>query len=61
MLGLFFNHFTQEPPGDILVFLTGQDDIDAAVELITEEAQNNGKPSTGMFHVCFRHMNIRYK
>ncbi|XP_074357100.1 putative pre-mRNA-splicing factor ATP-dependent RNA helicase DEAH9 [Apium graveolens] len=38
----------QEPPGDILVFLTGQDDIDAAVELLTEESQNNGKPSGGL-------------
>ncbi|OVA11084.1 Helicase [Macleaya cordata] len=28
----------QEPFGDILVFLTGQDDIDAAVQLLTEEA-----------------------
>lgn len=46
---LCFNDFTQEPPGDILVFLTGQDDIDAAVELLAEEAQNNGKPSGGMF------------
>ncbi|XP_010915577.1 probable pre-mRNA-splicing factor ATP-dependent RNA helicase DEAH9 [Elaeis guineensis] len=32
----------KEPPGDILVFLTGQDDIDAAVQLLTEDAQNNG-------------------
>ncbi|KAI7999434.1 putative pre-mRNA-splicing factor ATP-dependent RNA helicase DEAH9 [Camellia lanceoleosa] len=38
----------QEPMGDILVFLTGQDDIDAAVQLLTEEAQNNGKPSSGL-------------
>ncbi|GJS99917.1 probable pre-mRNA-splicing factor ATP-dependent RNA helicase DEAH9 [Tanacetum coccineum] len=34
--------------GDILVFLTGQDDIDAAVQLITDEAQNSGKSSLGM-------------
>lgn len=27
--------------GDILVFLTGQDDIDAAVQLLTEEAQSS--------------------
>lgn len=33
--------------GDILVFLTGQDDIDAAVQLLSEEAQNSGKPSAG--------------
>ncbi|KAJ9565848.1 hypothetical protein OSB04_001814 [Centaurea solstitialis] len=38
----------KEPMGDILVFLTGQDDIDTAVQLITEEAQNNGKSSLGM-------------
>ncbi|CAI9087334.1 OLC1v1021384C1 [Oldenlandia corymbosa var. corymbosa] len=30
----------QEPGGDILVFLTGQDDIDAAVQLLTEESQH---------------------
>lgn len=33
----------QEPMGDILVFLTGQDDIDAAVQLLTEEAQGSRK------------------
>ncbi|KAF2305204.1 hypothetical protein GH714_003027 [Hevea brasiliensis] len=38
----------QEPPGDSLVFLTGQDDIDAAVQLLTEEAQANGKNSSGL-------------
>lgn len=38
--------FLQEPPGDILVFLTGQDDIDAAVQLLTEDAQNNGSYSS---------------
>ncbi|XP_024992633.1 probable pre-mRNA-splicing factor ATP-dependent RNA helicase DEAH9 isoform X1 [Cynara cardunculus var. scolymus] len=38
----------KEPMGDILVFLTGQDDIDSAVQLITEEAQNDGKSSLGM-------------
>ncbi|GJY22960.1 probable pre-mRNA-splicing factor ATP-dependent RNA helicase DEAH9 isoform X1 [Tanacetum coccineum] len=38
----------KEPMGDILVFLTGQDDIDAAVQLITDEAQNSGKSSLGM-------------
>ncbi|KAM1045710.1 hypothetical protein ACFX2I_036584 [Malus domestica] len=41
----------QEPMGDILVFLTGQDDIDAAVQLITEEAQNRGKNSSGLMLV----------
>lgn len=35
----------QEPPGDILLFLTGQDDIDAAVQLLND--QNNGKHSSG--------------
>lgn len=33
----------QERMGDILVFLTGQDDIDAAIQLLTEEAQGSGK------------------
>ncbi|RVW29674.1 hypothetical protein CK203_098327 [Vitis vinifera] len=36
-----------EPMGDILVFLTGENDIDAAVQLLNEEAQNNGKHSSG--------------
>ncbi|KAL6992438.1 ATP-dependent RNA helicase [Sarracenia purpurea var. burkii] len=39
----------KEPMGDILVFLTGQDDIDAAVRLLTEEAQNSGNHSSGTF------------
>ncbi|KAF3438761.1 hypothetical protein FNV43_RR21525 [Rhamnella rubrinervis] len=30
----------EEPMGDIVVFLTGQDDIDVAVKLLTEEVQN---------------------
>ncbi|KAK4589753.1 hypothetical protein RGQ29_020362 [Quercus rubra] len=38
----------QEPMGDILVFLTGQDDIDTAVKLLNEEAQSNGKKSSGL-------------
>ncbi|KHG03250.1 putative ATP-dependent RNA helicase DHX35 [Gossypium arboreum] len=38
----------KEPPGDILVFLTGQDDIDAAIKLLTEEARSNGKNSSGL-------------
>ncbi|XP_052183025.1 probable pre-mRNA-splicing factor ATP-dependent RNA helicase DEAH9 [Diospyros lotus] len=38
----------QESMGDILVFLTGQDDIDAAVQLLTEESQTNEKPSLGL-------------
>ncbi|XP_022955010.1 probable pre-mRNA-splicing factor ATP-dependent RNA helicase DEAH9 isoform X1 [Cucurbita moschata] len=35
----------QEPPGDILVFLTGQDDIDTAVQLLTENDRNDRKKS----------------
>lgn len=31
----------QEPPGDILVFLTGQEDIDAAVQLLSEETHTS--------------------
>ncbi|XP_062161565.1 probable pre-mRNA-splicing factor ATP-dependent RNA helicase DEAH9 isoform X2 [Alnus glutinosa] len=38
----------EEPMGDILVFLTGQDDIDAAIQLLNEEAQSNGKNSSGL-------------
>ncbi|XAR59210.1 RNA helicase [Bertholletia excelsa] len=38
----------QEPVGDILVFLTGQDDIESAVQLLTEEAQNYRKSSLGL-------------
>ncbi|XP_021846022.2 probable pre-mRNA-splicing factor ATP-dependent RNA helicase DEAH9 [Spinacia oleracea] len=33
----------QQTVGDILVFLTGQDDIDAGVQLLNEEAQSSGK------------------
>ncbi|KAJ0612558.1 hypothetical protein HanHA300_Chr01g0028851 [Helianthus annuus] len=37
--------YDKEPNGDIdiLVFLTGEDDIDTAVRLIREEAQNSDK------------------
>ncbi|CAN1134724.1 Probable pre-mRNA-splicing factor ATP-dependent RNA helicase DEAH9, partial [Linum perenne] len=38
----------QEPAGDILVFLTGQDDIEAAVRLLTEEVQSGGKKLSGL-------------
>ncbi|KAL4582673.1 hypothetical protein LXL04_007231 [Taraxacum kok-saghyz] len=38
----------KEPMGDILVFLTSQYDIDTAVQMITEEAQNSTKSSFGM-------------
>ncbi|KAL0363432.1 UNVERIFIED_CONTAM: putative pre-splicing factor ATP-dependent RNA helicase DEAH9 [Sesamum calycinum] len=30
----------EEPMGDILVFLTGQDDIDAAIQLLSEDSHN---------------------
>ncbi|XP_030480108.1 probable pre-mRNA-splicing factor ATP-dependent RNA helicase DEAH9 isoform X1 [Cannabis sativa] len=38
----------QEPMGDILVFLTGQDDIDSAVHLLHEDIQNRSKNSSGL-------------
>ncbi|KAH8511773.1 hypothetical protein H0E87_009088 [Populus deltoides] len=38
----------QEPAGDILVFLTGQDDIDAAIRLLAEEAHASRKISSGL-------------
>ncbi|KAJ7968665.1 putative ATP-dependent RNA helicase [Quillaja saponaria] len=38
----------KESWGDILVFLTGQDDIDIAVQLLNEEAQTNGKNTSGL-------------
>lgn len=38
----------KEPFGDILVFLTGQDDIETAVKLLTEEARDNRKSSSGL-------------
>ncbi|MED6195812.1 ATPdependent RNA helicase [Stylosanthes scabra] len=38
----------REPPGDILVFLTGQDDIDAAVQLIADEVQTSRKNTSGL-------------
>jgi hypothetical protein len=41
--------FMQEPPGDILVFLTGQDDIEAAVKLLNEEIQHLGRHYLGNF------------
>ena len=47
MVFFFIIFAAQEPPGDILVFLTGQDDIDAAVQLLTEEARTNRKNSSG--------------
>ncbi|KAL3687773.1 hypothetical protein R1sor_014082 [Riccia sorocarpa] len=41
-------HKLQEPPGDILIFLTGQDDVDAAVQLITTEAEKLNQKSPGL-------------
>lgn len=38
----------EEPAGDILVFLTGQDDIDAAVQLIADDARDKGRHSSGL-------------
>ncbi|KAG0502404.1 hypothetical protein HPP92_002476 [Vanilla planifolia] len=38
----------KEPTGDILVFLTGQDDIDASVKLLTEEARDNPNRFSGL-------------
>ncbi|KAF3662464.1 hypothetical protein FXO38_11165 [Capsicum annuum] len=41
---LQFLHFLlKERMGDILVFLTGQDDIDVVIQLLTDEAQSSGK------------------
>ncbi|KAG4960395.1 hypothetical protein JHK87_037028 [Glycine soja] len=38
----------REPAGDVLVFLTGQDDIDASVQLLNDEVQTTGKHSSGL-------------
>ncbi|EXB88532.1 putative ATP-dependent RNA helicase DHX35 [Morus notabilis] len=38
----------KEPMGDILVFLTGQDDIDAVVQMLNEEIQSRGRNSSGL-------------
>lgn len=46
-LFLSWYYILQEPYGDILLFLTGQDDIDVAVKLINEEARSGGKNSSG--------------
>lgn len=39
----------QESVGDILVFLTGQDDIDAAVQMLVEEARDKTSRFSGKF------------
>lgn len=38
----------REPPGDVLVFLTGQEDIETAIKLLEEEAHSNQKNSSGL-------------
>ncbi|RDY11914.1 putative pre-mRNA-splicing factor ATP-dependent RNA helicase DEAH9 [Mucuna pruriens] len=38
----------REPAGDVLVFLTGQDDIEAAAQLLADEVHTNGKHSSGL-------------
>nr|XP_009383477.1 PREDICTED: probable pre-mRNA-splicing factor ATP-dependent RNA helicase DEAH9 isoform X2 [Musa acuminata subsp. malaccensis] len=38
----------EEPAGDILVFLTGQDDIDAAVKLLREDTQDDRRRTSGL-------------
>ncbi|XP_002972242.2 probable pre-mRNA-splicing factor ATP-dependent RNA helicase DEAH9 [Selaginella moellendorffii] len=38
-----------EPPGDVLVFLTGQDDVDKTVEMLNDEAENLPRDSDGLF------------
>ncbi|PKA51639.1 putative pre-mRNA-splicing factor ATP-dependent RNA helicase [Apostasia shenzhenica] len=38
----------KEPVGDVLVFLTGQDDIDAAVQLLTDEARETTRRHSGL-------------
>lgn len=38
----------REPPGDVLLFLTGQDDIETAIKLLAEEAHSNQKNSSGL-------------
>ena len=47
--------------GDILVFLTGQDDIEAAVQLLNEEAQSfdkstGGRPLTSLNYFSLSHL-----
>lgn len=38
----------EEPPGDILVFLTGQDEIETAKKLIADDAAENKRHSSGL-------------
>lgn len=38
-----------------MVFLTGQDDIDAVVQMLNEEVQNRGKNSSGRSNIVFLH------
>ncbi|GAB2298615.1 ATPdependent RNA helicase [Dionaea muscipula] len=41
----------QQPTGDILVFLTGQDDIDGAIQLLAEQAPDNSRKSSDLLVV----------
>jgi HrpA-like RNA helicase len=41
-----------EGPGDVLVFLTGQDDVDTAVQLINEEAETLPRNTAGIYNSC---------
>lgn len=45
----------QEPAGDILVFLTGQDDIEAAVRLLMEDGQALESRSSGILWCLYVH------
>ena len=47
-------HFDlQEPAGDILVFLTGQDDIEAAVSSLREDGHALESPIAGMLSYLY--------
>lgn len=46
-------YLVQEPAGDILVFLTGQDDIDAAIKLLRDAIHDDKKRSSGEFAIFF--------
>lgn len=37
--------------GDILVFLTGQDDIDTMVQLLSEESANLNRKAPGLIYL----------
>lgn len=52
----FHFNMVQEPAGDILVFLTGQDDIDAAVKLLREDTQDDRRRTSGRFVSSLNHI-----